>query len=57
MPSVVKSMCDQMERLVRLLLTNPASGAEAAEALLVSAQIATVKQINFSVIELSNSNF
>jgi hypothetical protein len=29
MPSVVKSMFDQMELLVRLLLTNPASSAEA----------------------------
>jgi hAT family C-terminal dimerisation region len=29
MPSVAKSMLDQMKQLVRLLLTNPASSAEA----------------------------
>ena len=29
MPSVARSMIDQVEQLVRLLLTNPASSAEA----------------------------
>ena len=41
MPSVVKSMFDQVEQLVCLLLTNPASSAEAERSFssLLSAQI------------------
>ena len=41
MPSVVKSMFDQVEQLVCLLLTNPANNAEAERSFssLLSAQI------------------